>query len=530
MPQTRRKQRPKHHRRLSGGLDRLEERSMLSVSPISPWDDQISGADHGSILSSSSDQRASAAATSRARAAAFNPSISPVQAAQTENGTSDKPQSKVWTHDNRWFSVFANDDGTHVWRLDGSAWTKVFTLSTDDGFKADVKSVGAVTHILLFKGSSSKLASIQYKPTSDSWEFWSQRSSLTSARLGSSVETATIDIDSTGRLWAVSDAKTTIEARYSDAPYTSFSEPITIASGINSDDISAVIALPNRTIGIMWSNQQTKRFGFKTHRDGAAPNVWSNDEVPAGSTAQNKGAGMADDHINLAVASNGTLYAAVKTGYETKNFTTIGLLVRRPSGAWDQALYQVTSKSGTRPIVVLNEAQGRLIVAYRKTNSDGPIVYKDSSTSSIGFGSERVLIDAVEANDVSSTKQNFTNEVVFIAAGTKSGSNTKFVKGAILRTNGSALVAKASTPPQTTAGSSASLQLSRNSTASSVVSAGLANIVDAAIASRGNTGRAVARANQLAEQLAVASTTVRRTGRVGLADTALADWAWDLQI
>ena len=58
-----------------------------------------------------------------------------------------------------------------------------------------------------------------------------------------------------------------------------------------------VTALPNGTIGVMWSNQTTGLFGFRVHADGADPDDWSEDEVPASESAIDDGAGMADDHI-----------------------------------------------------------------------------------------------------------------------------------------------------------------------------------------------------------------------------------------
>jgi CheY-like chemotaxis protein len=88
---------------------------------------------------------------------------------------------------------------------------------------------------------------------------------LISADLG--VETATIDVDSQGRLWLASDGTTTVAVRYSDPPYSSWSGPITLATGISTDDISVVTALPNGTVGVLWSNQSTQRFGFRAHVD-----------------------------------------------------------------------------------------------------------------------------------------------------------------------------------------------------------------------------------------------------------------------
>ena len=56
---------------------------------------------------------------------------------------------------------------------------------------------------------------------------------------------------------------------------------MSLATGINDDDISVVTMLRNGTIGVLWSNQNTERFGFRVHVDGAAAGTWSADEVPA---------------------------------------------------------------------------------------------------------------------------------------------------------------------------------------------------------------------------------------------------------
>ncbi len=82
------------------------------------------------------------------------------------------------------------------------------------------------------------------------------RSSLTSISLPGS-ETATIDIDSTGRMWLATQRDVTspsnnreIIVYSSDSPYTAWNGPITLATGTRyQDDISVVTALPNNTIG-----------------------------------------------------------------------------------------------------------------------------------------------------------------------------------------------------------------------------------------------------------------------------------------
>ena len=75
-------------------------------------------------------------------------------------------------------------------------------LSSNTSARADVKPAGSpagsVVHILLYNGSSADLASVEYN--AGAYQAWSLRSSLTSISLPGS-ETATIDGDSTGRMW-----------------------------------------------------------------------------------------------------------------------------------------------------------------------------------------------------------------------------------------------------------------------------------------------------------------------------------------
>ena len=122
---------------------------------------------------------------------------------------------------------------------------------------------------------------------------------------------------------------------------------------------------------------------------------------------------MADDHLNVAVATDGTLYAAVKTGYDTSGYPKMALLVRRPAGTWDP-LYGV-SESGTRGILLLNEPAAELLYVYTSTEGSGNILARTSPTSSISFGSASTLMSG-SYNEASSTKQNYGDDLVVLAS------------------------------------------------------------------------------------------------------------------
>ena len=112
-------------------------------------------------------------------------------------------------------------------------------------------------------------------------------------------------------------------------------------------------------------------------------NVWSADEMPGSQSALNVGHGMADDHMHVAVASDGTLYAAVKTSYDKNGYPKMGLLVRRPNGIWDN--FYGIDDSGTRPVIVVDEAANQLIIAHTTKEGGGDIVYNTSPLDVISF-------------------------------------------------------------------------------------------------------------------------------------------------
>jgi hypothetical protein len=287
------------------------------------------------------------------------------------SGTHDKSQSKVFTYAGKHWAVLATTTGTHLFRLDGTSFTHIIRLTTTKG-RADCKVVGNLVHVFVYQKNTPQLISLEHVPADNSYKLWTVRPSIVNFSFNSQAQTATIDMDSNGRMWLAYVRQTNVVVQWSDYPYSTWSAPINIATNVRSDDAAGVVAMQGR-IGVLWSNQNTQRWGFRTHIDGASPNTWTADEVPASQSALNVGYGMADDHFNMKLASDGTLYIAAKTGYNNPSYPLICMLVRRPNGTWDD-LYDV-SRNGTTPIVVLNEPNNKLRVIYASKTYGGDIKY-----------------------------------------------------------------------------------------------------------------------------------------------------------
>lgn len=356
------------------------------------------------------------------RSSTFSEStIAPLNAFPISATTGDTPQSKIWSHDGHWWSVMPNSAGAWLWQLEGNTWQSKLLLSSGTKFRADVVSDGDIAHVLLFDGANSRLASLEYDQGSQEYSFWSQRPAPTSIPLAASAETATLALDTVGRLWLASDRKVNVgstsfsqfEVRYSEGNYAAFSSAQMLGWSGSSDDIIAITSLPGGSVLTMWSNQVSKQFRIRERLDTAAPISWSA-ETAASVSTPSIGGGLADDHLNFAVASDGTLYVAVKTSFDTSGYAKIALLVRHPSGQWDPLHY--VDDVGTRPIVLLDESIERLMVVYTAADGGGEIVFRETALDRISF-SEKHTVLAGTLNDATSAKGGGNGQFVIMASG-----------------------------------------------------------------------------------------------------------------
>ncbi len=343
-----------------------------------------------------------------------------LQPFSSSSGVGEKPQSKVWSHDNQWWMVMPDDSATYLWRLDSDVWTRVlliYDLSTTS--QSDVLVSPAdpnVVHVLVFDNDTSQLVSMEYiAGAPGTYQLWSARPLSANVVLPAAAETATIAVDSVERMWLAYESNGSIEVRYSSSPYSDWTAaPVILASGVNSDDIAAVTSIDSDTIGVMWSNQNTDLFGFRTHVASDGPSIWSIDEVPA---SQSAAPGMADDHINMVVASDGTLYAAIKTSFNNNNLAAIALLVRSPAGIWEDLHF--VDNIGTRPIVLLNEVSNALSIIYSDSDS-GTVLYQETALPTINFAGRNVLFASGNYSNLSSLKSTYSNSLVVLASGSSS--------------------------------------------------------------------------------------------------------------
>jgi hypothetical protein len=132
------------------------------------------------------------------------------------------------------------------------------------------------------------------------------------------------------------------------------------------------------------------------------------------------GGSIADDHLNLKLASDGRLFAAVKTSFTRTATTLIGLLVRTPDGRWSPLHHVADTDFGpTRPLCLLDEVRRRVHVFY--SPHEAAIYSKSSDMDTIAFPDPRgvgtPVITSTTAgiiNNPSGTKQNVDPSTGFV--------------------------------------------------------------------------------------------------------------------
>jgi len=342
--------------------------------------------------------------------ASFGPAVD----TPLNRATAEKPESKLWYADGAWWAtLFSPDAGAyHIHRLDPATDTWIDTKAFVDErptSRQDVLPDGNRVYMLSrFAGAppENRLLRYTYSPASRSHAL---DPGFPVSVPGAWTESTTLARDSEGTLWIAYTLNRQVFVASTAGSDLDWSAPFVVPVGegttVESDDIAGVQRLPGG-MGVFWSNQLTDKFYFAVHRDGAPPAdpaAWQLEVAAAGGN-------VADDHFNSKLASDGSLFVAVKTSRSSPSSTLVGLLVRSPAGVWSP-LHKVTDVefNPTRPICLLDETARRVYVFYSLDQS--AIYYKASDLDSLAFpdGSGTPFIVSTLATDINnptSTKQN----------------------------------------------------------------------------------------------------------------------------
>ncbi|NIZ92024.1 PKD domain-containing protein [Kineosporiaceae bacterium B12] len=250
-----------------------------------------------------------------------------------------------------------------------------------------------------------------------------------------SSESMTIDVDSTGSVWAtwtqVAGSSTSgftnaVFANRSSPGGDSWGVPFIVpvtGSAVAPDDISSLVRFAGNKIGILWSNQLDETVYWAVHVDGSPTQSWQGRSALSGNSS-------ADDHLSIRSLDSdgqGRVFAAVKTSANDasadKTLPQLMLLVYRPSlQNFDVRTIATVGDCVTRPNVLLDTVNS-LVRAYftaptgtgcSYSGQPGTIYEKTAPLDDPRFVAGRGIPvvrdgDSANMNDVTGTKQAVTS-------------------------------------------------------------------------------------------------------------------------
>jgi len=339
----------------------------------------------------------------------------PVFRVDVANPTKDKPQSKLWFARGSWWAWLPVRGGSSVWKRTGDGWRKQTSLDAPlQGLpgQADVWADEDTACAVLVQPDHLAVVRLEWDARSHQYRPAARPVQFTMPELAGiqgSIETATIARDGRGRWWIAYNWQRRMWVRSAlDSSGGAWTEPLAVSElEASSDDLCAMAALPGG-VGVIWSDQAQDAVYFRWHADTARPESWNPVEVVA------KGGKTADDHINAAVASDGTLYVATKNSVDLVGHAQLVLRVRDPRGRWTNHPYAVRTErfQPSRPIALLGGNPPRLLLVHtlyltqRSPQPKSVIAWQATSLPRINLDQPaRTLIDAgTRLNDVTGSK------------------------------------------------------------------------------------------------------------------------------
>jgi hypothetical protein len=323
--------------------------------------------------------------------------------------SSDKPQSKLWFNDGRWWgSLYSTTSKNyHIYWLD---LTRQDWIDTGTVLDSRAQTMADI----LWDNTAKKLYLVSGGAGTDGWfmrysydaatRLYTRDFNPVVARSGGS-ETIVLDKDSTGQLWVTFTRGNQVfvnRSTTSDAVWgTQFVVPgPSSATTVYPDDISSLVAYRDAngsSIGVLWSNHDKSNpaltsMYFTYHKDSDADDVWQ--PIEAIYTAKC----FADDHINiksLQADASGTIYAAIKTSFADDgcnggtNPIQIELVVRKPNNTWKLVPFGYKLDDHTRPVLLLDTTNRRIYMfaASQTTCGTTAIYMKFTSMDNPSFQS-----------------------------------------------------------------------------------------------------------------------------------------------
>ena len=322
----------------------------------------------------------------------------------------EKPnQSRVFYHGGNWWLTALKGTGSEwkLWKLDGATWIEQsIVIASNKSDKPDCVVDGPNNKLYIFVGANSSSYFMRLSYSAGSWSIDSGYPTTgISAVTNDGENPVSFSRSNNGELWAFQIISGSLIGVCSTDEGVSWTGAITVKSGLNHlkglVDCAPFSSGGTDYMGVCYGENTSANsiFGFLKHEDGVSHNTWTDETAELTPFSGTE----ADDHCNMVVADNGTVYIVTKTDGGGNTVIDNGLYKRSPSGGWQQFAF-MRGSSLTRPALGIDETSGTL---YAFGTLLGSMKY--GKFKKIAMGNESQLEFATEETIFQSGTQEFVN-------------------------------------------------------------------------------------------------------------------------
>jgi len=347
--------------------------------------------------------------------------------------TRNKNQSKLFFAYGSWWGVLQEPTSleARIQRLDWATqrWYDTGTVVDERPYaRADVLFEADTLFVVSAGASPSPVQAVQVSEfTFDAaTKLWSRKPDYPVSISPAGVTSSLIERASDGTLWVTYVENGTLLVTHSGRDAHQWVTPYRPSLvGTTAVDQVGMVAVGGEVV-LLWSAVDTETIYATTHGDGSPDDAW------ASPTTVLKGLKLADDHVNLKALPDGRLFAAVKTSLDTVPLAQPGwdqiVVIDRQGGTWSSHQFSQIKDKHTRPIVLLDGADGQVLVFATSPTHGGAIYMKHAPFDQLhfetGVGQEVMgTPDDPSINNATTTKQTVdaTTGVVVLASDDTTG-------------------------------------------------------------------------------------------------------------
>lgn len=274
----------------------------------------------------------------------------PIIQVDVANPTADKPQSKLWYMNGSWWAILPTSKGPTIWQRTNTGWiTDDVTNNKLAGVEGRVDTYVIHNKVYAVGVGEYKLDIFCLEHITKANNYSWKVTILHTINLANdeSVETATIVIDTQNNIWVSAVAGDKVCIWYGKDDGKKWNKPFVLADDIGKDDICTIVNQKN-SVRVIWSDQRSEAVKTRIHKNLKKWNLWETTEIIE------QGNKTADDHINTAIAGDGTLYVATKNSLDRIGKPQFVMRILTDDGIWQNfpVCNLEETKQPTRPIVL----------------------------------------------------------------------------------------------------------------------------------------------------------------------------------